>query len=112
MRLLKQESVKRTEWFNLFSDIHHICLWDEESVPRMKEELELNILAFIRTVQDVRFLFDGILNSQKLFILDQKRVFCVMKMTKPCSAPTSTHGQNFSSKPIICHIHSVQWNQI
>ncbi len=30
-----------------------MCLWDESCIPRMKEELEQNILAFIRTVQDV-----------------------------------------------------------
>jgi len=34
-------------------DIHSICLWDEESVPRMKEELEATILDFIHSVQEV-----------------------------------------------------------
>ena len=40
--------------FRFLSDIHGMCLWDESCIPRMKQELEQNILAFIRTVQDVR----------------------------------------------------------
>jgi cullin-5 len=52
IRLLKQEDVKKNEWFNLFYDIHGMCLWDESCIPRMKQELECNILAFIRTVQE------------------------------------------------------------
>jgi cullin 5 len=52
IRLLKQEDVKKNEWFNLFSDIHSMCLWDENCIPLMRQELESNILAFIRTVQE------------------------------------------------------------
>ena len=29
-----------------------MCLWNEACIPRMKQELESNILAFIRTVQE------------------------------------------------------------
>lgn len=51
-RLLKQENVQRNEWVNLFSDIHSMCLWNENCIPRIKQELEMNILVFIRTVQE------------------------------------------------------------
>jgi hypothetical protein len=30
-----------------------MCLWNEGCIPRIKEELELNILTFIRSVQEV-----------------------------------------------------------
>ncbi|CAF0713830.1 unnamed protein product [Brachionus calyciflorus] len=53
VRLLKQENVKKNEWFNLFSDIHTMCLWDEECIPKLKQELESNILDFINSVQDL-----------------------------------------------------------
>ena len=52
-RLLKQENVQRNEWIDLFTDIHSMCLWNEGCIPRIKEELELNILVFIRSVQEV-----------------------------------------------------------
>jgi cullin-5 len=52
LRLLKQESIQKKEWTNLFTDIHNLCLWDEKSVPKMKQELELDILDFIKTVQE------------------------------------------------------------
>jgi len=51
-RLLKQENVQRKEWVDLFADIHSMCLWNEGCIPRIKEELELNILTFIRSVQE------------------------------------------------------------
>lgn len=52
IRLLKQEDVQRGEWIDLFSDIHSMCLWNEGCIPRIKEELEMNILVFIRSVQE------------------------------------------------------------
>ena len=30
-----------------------MCLWNEGCIPRIKEELELNILTFIRSFQEV-----------------------------------------------------------
>lgn len=51
-RLLKQEDVQRNEWVDLFTDIHSMCLWNEGCIPKIKEELELNILVFIRSVQE------------------------------------------------------------
>lgn len=52
IRLLKQENIHRNEWIDLFTDIHSMCLWNEDCIPRIKHELELNILIFIRSVQE------------------------------------------------------------
>ena len=33
--------------------MHNLCLWDEKSIPKIKQELEADILDFIKTVQEV-----------------------------------------------------------
>ncbi|RNA29773.1 cullin-5 [Brachionus plicatilis] len=52
IKLLNQEPIKKYEWFNLFSDVHTMCLWDESCVPKLRKELETNIVDFICSIQD------------------------------------------------------------
>jgi hypothetical protein len=76
LRLLEQEPILKAEWTDLFMyliaylkfkkksiflinivkiprDIHNLCLWDEKCIPKMKRELEADILKFIKSVQEV-----------------------------------------------------------
>lgn len=57
LKLLKQESVKQSEWHDLFYDVHVICLWDENGHIKLKEFLKNEIFSFVKEVQQVRIIY-------------------------------------------------------
>lgn len=48
LKLLKQESVSKTEWHDLFYGVHLICLWDEKDRTRIYECLQEDISSYIK----------------------------------------------------------------
>ena len=35
LKLLRQDTVSRSEWHDLFWLIHSVCLWDEKGAPKV-----------------------------------------------------------------------------
>lgn len=51
LKLLKQESVTRPEWHDLFYDVHLVCLWDEKGPVKLRDHLQEDIVQFIKQAQ-------------------------------------------------------------
>ncbi|XP_040338769.1 cullin-5 [Herpailurus yagouaroundi] len=56
LKLLRQESVTKQQWFDLFSDVHAVCLWDDKGPAKIHQALKEDILEFIKQAQAVRRL--------------------------------------------------------
>lgn len=53
VKLLRQESVNRPEWQDLFYSVHQVCLWDEKAAAKIYKALQENIAEFIGQAQQV-----------------------------------------------------------
>ncbi|XP_045062904.1 cullin-5-like isoform X2 [Coregonus clupeaformis] len=51
LKLLRQESVTKQQWFDLFSDVHAVCLWDDKGPAKIHQALKADILDFIKQAQ-------------------------------------------------------------
>nr|XP_025749234.1 cullin-5 [Callorhinus ursinus] len=51
LKLLRQESVTKQQWFDLFSDVHAVCLWDDKGPAKIHQALKEDILEFIKQAQ-------------------------------------------------------------
>ncbi|XP_054163492.1 cullin-5-like isoform X2 [Oppia nitens] len=74
LKLLRQENVTRSEWQDLFWNVHSVCLWDEKGANKLHITLKDDILDFIHTQQmDVmrhhedQALLKAYINSWKKF---------------------------------------------
>eukprot|EP00095_Tigriopus_kingsejongensis_P002852 maker-scaffold442_size170051-snap-gene-0.30 protein:Tk02852 transcript:maker-scaffold442_size170051-snap-gene-0.30-mRNA-1 annotation:"Cullin-5" len=52
LKLLRQLSVSRSEWQDLFWLVHSVCLWDEKGAPKVYAALREDILDFIKQAQE------------------------------------------------------------
>jgi len=52
LKLLRQESVPRAEWQELFWSVHSLCVWDDKSPPKIFAALREDILVFIHQAQE------------------------------------------------------------
>ncbi|XP_033117568.1 cullin-5-like [Anneissia japonica] len=48
LKLLRQQDVPRTEWQDLFWDVHSVCLWDDKGPEKVHDELKHDIIDFIK----------------------------------------------------------------
>ena len=76
------------------SDIHNMCMWDDSCIKKLRTELELNILAFIRTVQDVRVIHH---HSATSILSLNKLIFNFNLSSGTTKANTSTRGRRSSA---------------
>lgn len=51
LKLLKQESVSKAEWQDLFYGVHLICLWVDKGGSKIYESLQEDISAYIKQAQ-------------------------------------------------------------
>lgn len=51
LKLLRQESVTKPEWQELFWAVHSVCLWDDKGPQKVYQALQDDILEFIRQAQ-------------------------------------------------------------
>jgi cullin-5 len=51
LKVLRQETVSRSEWHDLFMAVHSLCLWDENGAPKVLAALRNDILDFIKQAQ-------------------------------------------------------------
>lgn len=52
LKLLRQDSVTRSEWHDLFWLVHSVCLWDDKGPPKVYSALREDILEFIKQAQE------------------------------------------------------------
>ena len=52
LKLLRQETVTREQWQDLFWLVHSVCLWDEKGPPKVYAALRDDILEFIKQAQE------------------------------------------------------------
>uniref|UniRef100_A0A2K6GIS4 Cullin-5 n=1 Tax=Propithecus coquereli TaxID=379532 RepID=A0A2K6GIS4_PROCO len=64
LKLLRQESVTKQQWFDLFSDVHAVCLWDDKGPAKIHQALKEDILEFIKQAQAVSSLTVIFFNSR------------------------------------------------
>lgn len=69
-RLLRQEAINHKEWHRLFSDVHNLCLWDEQmqNAKRLQEELQNDIKSYIYKSSEV-CIFNLVFITQHLQII-------------------------------------------
>lgn len=51
LKLLRQHSVSKSEWQDIFWNIHNVCLWDEKGAIQLHEALRRNVLDYIADCQ-------------------------------------------------------------
>ncbi|XP_064628678.1 cullin-5-like isoform X2 [Lineus longissimus] len=51
LKLLRQETVPRAEWYDLFWAVHSVCLWDDKGPNKVNGALKDDILEFIKQAQ-------------------------------------------------------------
>ncbi|XP_056631076.1 cullin-5 [Diorhabda carinulata] len=51
LKLLKQKPVSPSEWQELFYDVHLVCLWDEKGPAKLRDQLQDDIVQFIKQAQ-------------------------------------------------------------
>nr|XP_023664828.1 cullin-5-like isoform X1 [Paramormyrops kingsleyae] len=51
LKLVRQETVTKQQWFDLFSDVHAVCLWDDKGPAKIHQALKDDILDFIKQTQ-------------------------------------------------------------
>lgn len=52
LKLLRQETVSRSEWHDLFWAVHSVCLWDDKGPQKVYQALQDDILEFIKHAQN------------------------------------------------------------
>ncbi|XP_018586217.1 cullin-5-like isoform X1 [Scleropages formosus] len=91
LKLLRQESVTKQQWFDLFSDVHAVCLWDDKGPAKIHQALKEDILDFIKQAQvrvlsqqdDPALLKAYIVEWRKFFIQCDilPKPFCQLEIT-------------------------------
>lgn len=51
-KVLRQENLKRKEWWDLFQDISNVCNWDEKGAHKIHDELRQLIKGHINQIQE------------------------------------------------------------
>jgi cullin-5 len=67
LKLLRQETVSRAEWQDLFWSVHSVCIWDEKGASKVHQALQEDILDFIKQAQAVFQLGKKLLKSCWIF---------------------------------------------
>lgn len=51
LKILTQEAVTKSEWQELFYDVHSVCLWDDKGATKLYDHLQEDIVQFIKQAQ-------------------------------------------------------------
>ncbi|KAG7259060.1 hypothetical protein CRUP_030046 [Coryphaenoides rupestris] len=85
LKLLRQEPVTKQQWFDLFSDVHAVCLWDDKGPAKIHQALKEDILDFIKQAQadDTALLKAYIAEWRKFFTQCDilPKPFCQLEIT-------------------------------
>lgn len=100
LKLLRQESVTKQQWFDLFSDVHAVCLWDDKGSSKIHQALKEDILEFIKQAQARVLSHQDDTALLKAYIVEWRKFFTQCDiLPKPfCQLEVTLLGKQSSNK--------------
>uniref|UniRef100_A0A674DFS6 Cullin-5 n=1 Tax=Salmo trutta TaxID=8032 RepID=A0A674DFS6_SALTR len=100
LKLLRQESVTKQQWFDLFSDVHAVCLWDDKGPAKIHQALKEDILDFIKQAQNRVLSHQDDTALLKAYIVEWRKFFTQCDiLPKPfCQLEITLMGKQGSNK--------------
>uniref|UniRef100_A0A674DT98 Cullin-5 n=1 Tax=Salmo trutta TaxID=8032 RepID=A0A674DT98_SALTR len=100
LKLLRQESVTKQQWFDLFSDVHAVCLWDDKGPAKIHQALKEDILDFIKQAQARVLSHQDDTALLKAYIVEWRKFFTQCDiLPKPfCQLEITLMGKQGSNK--------------
>nr|XP_045001359.1 cullin-5 isoform X2 [Jaculus jaculus] len=100
LKLLRQESVTKQQWFDLFSDVHAVCLWDDKGSSKIHQALKEDILEFIKQAQARVLSHQDDTALLKAYIVEWRKFFTQCDiLPKPfCQLEVTLMGKQSSNK--------------
>ncbi|XP_036758555.1 cullin-5 isoform X1 [Manis pentadactyla] len=100
LKLLRQESVTKQQWFDLFSDVHAVCLWDDKGPAKIHQALKEDILEFIKQAQARVLSHQDDTALLKAYIVEWRKFFTQCDiLPKPfCQLEITLLGKQGSNK--------------
>ncbi|KAL0994632.1 hypothetical protein UPYG_G00125140 [Umbra pygmaea] len=100
LKLLRQESVTKQQWFDLFSDVHAVCLWDDKGPAKIHKALKEDILDFIKQAQVRVLSHQDDTALLKAYIVEWRKFFTQCDiLPKPfCQLEITLMGKQGSNK--------------
>ncbi|KAM9078868.1 LOW QUALITY PROTEIN: cullin-5 [Megaptera novaeangliae] len=100
LKLLRQESVTKQQWFDLFSDVHAVCLWDDKGPAKIHQALKEDILEFIKQAQARVLSHQDDTALLKAYIVEWRKFFTQCDiLPKPfCQLEITLMGKQGSNK--------------
>ncbi|XP_013992552.1 cullin-5 isoform X1 [Salmo salar] len=102
LKLLRQESVTKQQWFDLFSDVHAVCLWDDKGPAKIHQALKADILDFIKQAQARVLSHQDDTALLKAYIVEWRKFFTQCDiLPKPfCQLEITLMGKQGSNKKL------------
>uniref|UniRef100_A0A8D3BA17 Cullin-5 n=1 Tax=Scophthalmus maximus TaxID=52904 RepID=A0A8D3BA17_SCOMX len=100
LKLLRQETVTKQQWFDLFSDVHAVCLWDDKGPAKIHQALKEDILDFIKQAQTRVLSHQDDTALLKAYIVEWRKFFTQCDiLPKPfCQLEITLMGKQGSNK--------------
>ncbi|CDQ79021.1 unnamed protein product [Oncorhynchus mykiss] len=100
LKLLRQEAVTKQQWFDLFSDVHAVCLWDDKGPAKIHQALKEDILDFIKQAQNRVLSHQDDTALLKAYIVEWRKFFTQCDiLPKPfCQLEITLMGKQGSNK--------------
>ncbi|XP_014916045.1 cullin-5 isoform X1 [Poecilia latipinna] len=100
LKLLRQEAVTKQQWFDLFSDVHAVCLWDDKGPAKIHQALKEDILDFIKQAQTRVLSHQDDTALLKAYIVEWRKFFTQCDiLPKPfCQLEITLMGKQGSNK--------------
>uniref|UniRef100_A0A8C2X1N3 Cullin-5 n=1 Tax=Cyclopterus lumpus TaxID=8103 RepID=A0A8C2X1N3_CYCLU len=100
LKLLRQEAVTKQQWFDLFSDVHAVCLWDDKGPAKIHQALKVDILDFIKQAQARVLSHQDDTALLKAYIVEWRKFFTQCDiLPKPfCQLEITLMGKQGSNK--------------
>uniref|UniRef100_A0A8C5DNZ2 Cullin-5 n=1 Tax=Gouania willdenowi TaxID=441366 RepID=A0A8C5DNZ2_GOUWI len=100
LKLLRQEAVTKQQWFDLFSDVHVVCLWDDKGPAKIHQALKEDILDFIKQAQARVLSHQDDTALLKAYIVEWRKFFTQCDiLPKPfCQLEITLMGKQGSNK--------------
>ncbi|XP_023266067.1 cullin-5-like [Seriola lalandi dorsalis] len=100
LKLLRQEAVTKQQWFDLFSDVHAVCLWDDKGPAKIHQALKEDILDFIKQAQARVLSHQDDTALLKAYIVEWRKFFTQCDiLPKPfCQLEITLMGKQGSNK--------------
>ncbi|XP_074660838.1 cullin-5-like isoform X2 [Tubulanus polymorphus] len=121
LKLLRQETVTRPEWQDLFWAVHSVCLWDDKGASKVHTALQSDILDFIKQAQarvlqhleDSALLKNYIAEWGKFFTQCDylPKPFNQLEITLANKGPSHSNQKKNQEESIVRKLMLDSWNQ-